>query len=424
MTEVSNEVTARRDAPLLSVVIPTRNRMATLEHSIANVLAAGDDLEVVVHDTSDDPAAWAEVAARIGPEPRLRYHYTAPPQSFAETFDKAVSFARGRCVTIIGDDDGILPQLLDCTRMADAAGWEALTPSTPAAYNWPDFRHLYYGDADAGRLSVRPFTGPWEPVDVARELDRTARGGFQDFGRLPRIYYGVVRRDRLEALRHRAGAFFVGTSPDISGAVGLATVVERLVSLDFPVFLPGSSANSGAGRSGMKKHVGSLRRPRRPRPSPTPGPPRSRPFYAVQTVWAQAALATLDATRRAQRPLAVRHGAVARQSPRAQPRAPRDHPGQSAPQREAAAPTPSSGCVGTLQRRDRARGARPCPGARLPGGQAGLLPARPHPVGPVGHRGGRICAAGLPHPCGSAAAAHRPACRQLNQLSGGLTCSE
>lgn len=286
----------RPDAtPLLSVVIPTRNRMATLVHSIANVLASGDDLEVVVHDTSDDPDAWAEVARAFEGDPRLRYAYTAPPQSFAATFDKAVSLARGRYVTIIGDDDGVLPQLLEVTRMVDAAGWEALTPSTPAAYNWPDFRHLYYGDADAGRLSVRPFTGEWEQVDVARELDRTARGGFQDFGRLPRIYYGVVRRDRLELLRERAGAHFVGTSPDISGAVGLATVVSRLVRLDYPVFLPGSSANSGAGRSGMKKHVGTLEETPQTAAFAATWPVEVPPFYAVQTVWAQAALATLDA---------------------------------------------------------------------------------------------------------------------------------
>lgn len=283
------------ERPLLSVVIPTRNRMATLVHSIANVLDSGDDLEVVVHDTSDDPGAWAHVAAQFAGEPRLRYAYTAPPQSFAETFDKAVSLARGRFVTIIGDDDGVLPQLLECTRMIEQAGWEALTPSTPAAYNWPDFRHLYYGDADAARLSVRSFTGSWEQVDVARELDRTARGGFQEFGRLPRIYYGVVRRDRLELVRERAGAHFVGTSPDISGAVGLATVVSKLVRLDYPVFLPGSSADSGAGRSGMKKHVGTLSETPQTAAFASTWPSEVPAFYAVQTVWAQAALATLDA---------------------------------------------------------------------------------------------------------------------------------
>ena len=156
------------DAPLLSVVIPTRNRMATLVHSIANVLAAGDDLEVVIHDTSDDPDAWADVAGQYDGEERLRYAWTQPPQSFAATFDKAVSLAQGRYVTIIGDDDGILPELLDVTRTIDRLGWQALTPTTPAAYNWPDFRHLYYGDADAGRLSLRPFTGVWAQVDVAR----------------------------------------------------------------------------------------------------------------------------------------------------------------------------------------------------------------------------------------------------------------
>ena len=295
MADLSTSDPAPAPVPLLSVVIPTRNRMATLVHSITNVLESGDDLEVVVHDTSDDATAWDGVAKYFGDEPRLRYRYTAPPQSFAETFDKAVSLARGRFVTIIGDDDGVLPHLLECTRMIEEAGWEALTPTTPAAYNWPDFRHLYYGDSDAGRLSVLPFSSAWEEIDVEQELIRTARGGFQDFGRLPRIYYGVVRRDRLEALRERSGAHFVGTSPDISGAVGLATVVSKLVRLDYPVFLPGSSANSGAGRSGMKKHVGTLSETPQTAAFADTWPSEVPPFYAVQTVWAQAALATLDA---------------------------------------------------------------------------------------------------------------------------------
>lgn len=279
--------------PLLSVLIPTRNRLPTLVHTVANVLEhGGADLEVVVHDTSDDRSAESELAGRFPDDARLRYTYTPPPMSFAETFDKTVSLARGRFVTIVGDDDGITPALPVATALADARGWDAISPTLPASYHWPDFRHAYYGEADAGRLGLREFTGDLAALDAIGELRTSARNAFQTFDRLPRIYYGVVRRECLDEVRAIAGGCFFGASPDISGAVALAQVVHSLVRVDFPLFVPGSSAPSGAGLSGMKQHAGSLADTAQTAAFAATWPVRVPPVYAVQTVWAQAALAT------------------------------------------------------------------------------------------------------------------------------------
>jgi len=282
--------------PLLSVLIPTRNRLGTLVHTVANVLEhGGSDVEVVVHDTSDDRQAEAELATRFGSDARLRYAYTPPPMSFAETFDKTVSLARGRFVTIIGDDDGIAPSLIAATAMAERDGWDAISPTLPASYNWPDFRHAYYGDSDAGRLAMRDFAGAITTLDPVAELRASAHNAFQSFDRLPRIYYGVVRRSCLDELRAAAGGCFFGASPDISGAVGLAQFVRTLVRIDYPLFVPGSSARSGAGLSGMKQHAGSLAETPQTAAFAATWPSRVPPVYSVQTVWAQAALATFDA---------------------------------------------------------------------------------------------------------------------------------
>jgi hypothetical protein len=67
-----------------------------------------------------------------------------------------------------------------------------------------------------------------------------------------------------------------------------------MVVLDYPVFLPGSSAKSGAGLSGMKKHSGNLADTPQTAAFAATWPSAVPPVYAVQTVWAQAALATLD----------------------------------------------------------------------------------------------------------------------------------
>jgi hypothetical protein len=263
-------------------------------HTVGNVLAqGGDDLEVVVHDTSDTPDAEAALAERFA-DGRVRYVYTPPPMSFAETFDKTVALARGTFVTIIGDDDGITASLPAATRMAADRGWDAVSPTLPASYNWPDFRHLYYGDADAGQLGLREFDGSITVLDPLGELRSSARKGFQSFDRLPRIYYGVVRRSCLDELRAAAGGCFFGTSPDISGAVGLSQFVQSLVRIEYPLFVPGSSARSGAGLSGMKRHVGSLAETPQTAAFAATWPLQVPPVYSVQTVWAQAALATLD----------------------------------------------------------------------------------------------------------------------------------
>ncbi|GAA4749359.1 hypothetical protein GCM10023350_38060 [Nocardioides endophyticus] len=290
-----SDVAGTEREPLLSVLIPTRNRLGTLVHTVANVLEhGGDDLEVVIHDTSDEQRAEAELASRFAGDARLRYVYSAPPMSFAETFDKTVSLARGRFVTIVGDDDGIGSALALAATLADEQGWDAISPTLPAAYNWPDFRHAYYGDSDAGRLVLRDFSGAVSTLDAPAELRSSARNSFQTFDRLPRIYYGVVRRSCLDDLRADAGGCFFGASPDISGAVGLAQYVRTLVRIDYPLFVPGSSARSGAGLSGMKQHAGSLAETPQTAAFAATWPPQVPPVYSVQTVWAQAALATLD----------------------------------------------------------------------------------------------------------------------------------
>lgn len=280
--------------PLLSVCIPSKNRHATLVHSIAAALELGPDVEVVVLDTGDEALSLDELGRLEEHHSAFTYEHVNQSLSFAETFDRVVNMATGRFVTVIGDDDAVLPSAVNLARRAEREGLDNITPTLPAVYNWPNFQHRYYGAADAGLLGLRPFTGG-ERYPVARdELLSSAAAGFQLFDALPRIYYGLVARSCLDRLRDHAGGVFFGSTPDISGAIGLATVVDRYLLVDAPVFLPGSSANSGAGRSGMKQHVGDLRAAPQTSAFADTWPKSVPPIYSVQTVWAHAALATLD----------------------------------------------------------------------------------------------------------------------------------
>lgn len=280
--------------PLLSVCIPTKNRQETLVPCVRAALRLGPAVEIVVLDTSDDDTAREPLAQHAKGDPRLHYHYRREMLSFAETFDAVIQLAGGSYVTVIGDDDAVLPGAVDFARYARARGVDAVTPTLPAFYNWPNFRHRHYGASDSGLLAVREFTGTVEQADPGVELRRSARRAFQNFERLPRIYYGIVARTCLDELQERAGGCFFGSSPDISGAVGLANVVRSYILVDAPLFLPGSSATSGSGKSGMKHHVGDLRTSHQTSAFAQHWPSSVPPVYSVQTVWAQSALATLE----------------------------------------------------------------------------------------------------------------------------------
>ena len=112
---------------------------------------------------------------------------------------------------------------------------------------------------------------------------------------MARCYHGVVRRDLMTEIRNRTGAFFHGSSPDMSGAVALAFVVDRYVEFDVPLSISGISGNSNSGRSALNKHKGELSSETQTsafaREGWMPGVPR---FFSVETVWAHAGLSTLE----------------------------------------------------------------------------------------------------------------------------------
>jgi hypothetical protein len=290
--------------PLLSVVIPTKNRAAYATRCLATLARIpSDDLEIVVQDNSADDALGRALSVE-GADARVRYEHVAAPLSVGENCDRGVSRARVEYLTLLGDDDGVTPALLDAAHWAAARGLDALTPGCLAWYMWPDVRFKRYGDRYAGRLTVRPFTGRCVERDAQVGVRRSARHAFQDIVdsvELPKLYYGLVRSACLEALRAETGSCFPGVSPDMAVAVGVSKYVERFMSLDYPLFVPGSSAKSNAGAQAAKRHVGRLEdQPHLPRDCARTWPVEVPAVFAVQTVWAQSAISALRRTGRPQ----------------------------------------------------------------------------------------------------------------------------
>jgi glycosyltransferase involved in cell wall biosynthesis len=98
---------------LVSIYIPTKNRLALLQRAVDSVLAqTHQDLEIIVADdgSTDDTPAWlAQTAAR---EPRLRFFHNDTSQGAPVARNRAIRSAQGEWVTGLDDDDRFLPHRL------------------------------------------------------------------------------------------------------------------------------------------------------------------------------------------------------------------------------------------------------------------------------------------------------------------------
>ena len=90
--------------PLISVVIPTRDRSDTLRATLrALAHQASDQIEFVVQDNSVGSDTSDVVLEAMSRDPRIRHSRTPFPASQRQNFELGLQAARGDYMAIIGD---------------------------------------------------------------------------------------------------------------------------------------------------------------------------------------------------------------------------------------------------------------------------------------------------------------------------------
>jgi len=280
---------------LVSIVVPTHNRSKYAIPCIKSLLEIpSQDVQVVVHDTSNDTcelAQWAEAQV----DHRLVYVHWKSRLSMTENHERAIALATGEYVCLIGDDDTVSNRIMEFAHYAKEQSISLLTPKVRAAYYWPDFRTKFYGAAHAGRVYLERFDATLSEWDIRERLDNALRNACQGTDAMPKLYHGLVRNELLGQLREKNGKIFFGTSPDMSAAVALSLQPGRYSLVDFPFTLPGGAGGSNSGRSAEGKHKGSLKDDPHLAPFKNLVWPDFIPqFFSVETVWAHAAWETLE----------------------------------------------------------------------------------------------------------------------------------
>lgn len=233
--------------PLLSIVVPTKDRYPYLKYFIELVLSfKKKEIELVIQDNSEDNKEFLDYLKSIDTS-TIIYDHCGTQIPISDNSDRAILNSSGTYVCFMGDDDGVTSNILEYVEWMDSKGLEAIR-SDEVNYNWPD-----YGGPMAGVISHKQLTGKVSYLNPKTELIKLLKSGILDRGRIPLVYHGIVRRDVLDIIYNKCGTYFPGQSPDISNGVALALVVEKYAFIERPITISGASKFHGGGSDKNKQ---------------------------------------------------------------------------------------------------------------------------------------------------------------------------
>ena len=227
--------------PKYSILIPTYNKAEYLQYSIKSVLNSDyQDFELIVsNDFSDDNTehVLSEIKDR-------RFKKINPPikLSQAKNYEFLLSHASGEWITILGDDDGILPLFFETLdKYTNKFQQVELIHTKPSMYYWENVEDLY-------GQRVCHYENFYEKAKIRNSKLSLllALSGLANRTELPMIYTsGVVKMDLIKKIKSKSSnLFFHSIIPDYYSMVCLMYETDKYLKINEPLFWVGTSRKS------------------------------------------------------------------------------------------------------------------------------------------------------------------------------------
>jgi glycosyltransferase involved in cell wall biosynthesis len=239
--------------PLLSIIIPTKNRQYTCLHAIESALLIDNyDFEIIIQDCSDTDILRTDILKKFGQDTRIKYDYTSDLPDMTTNWNRAYDRATGKYQCGIGDDDGVLIEIYELAKWANENKIAAVVNGSSIIYIWPDFKsHFFTGSFVIPKKSdgsIKYLRNHNEMIDSLCEVPSFL------FSKLPMVYHCLISRDKIINQAKAANKkLFHGTALDVYSSIAFSKFYDNYVSVDFPFTMKGSSAKSNSGRSYNKK---------------------------------------------------------------------------------------------------------------------------------------------------------------------------
>lgn len=285
--------------PLLSILIPTKNRILFAKSALTSILGISDSrLELVIQDNSDSNEFKKWITANVN-DTRLVYNHTTTPLSFVENFSESIRLASGEYLCIIGDDDGINPEILYAAEWLKRENIDCLSTRITANFVWGDANvpTTIFTNVTGGVLTISKSIEYIREADPQKELESFVKDGainYLDFN-LPKLYHGIVSRTCLEKVKSKTGSYLGGLSPDIFASISIACIANKLYVTNYPLTISGvcgvsASIVEGLLKKNSKKLEDAPHLKNRGNYEWSEIVPR---IYCAETIWADSAIAAL-----------------------------------------------------------------------------------------------------------------------------------
>lgn len=275
---------------LLSIVVPTKDRYPYLKRLIELVKSFdSDEVELVIQDNSDDNKEIVSFINSLQYE-HLKYFYKKGQLSVSENADRAILNSTGEYVCFIGDDDGVIPEIIDVIKYLKEKGAEAILANNPT-YNWPD----YFDDKSKSRIFYSQPSGTVKVLNTKQELEKVVKGGFRGLGGMPKVYHGIVKRSVLDKLYNKLRTFSPGGSPDMATAVSLSLIIDKIYYVNLPLIINGQSIHVGGGERALKGKLPKIEEVSfLPKSIVQDWNPKIPDIWCSDTIWPQSAIYALS----------------------------------------------------------------------------------------------------------------------------------
>ena len=275
---------------LLSIIVPTKDRYEYLIPLLRLFTSFESNLfEFIVQDNSSDNN---EILKYLddNQDVRIKYFYTKKQLSIIENCDKAISNTTGEYVCFIGDDDGVLPWILDVCKWMKKHKIDGIYTNI-MDYIWPDLAGKYSFSNISGSLTVKKFTKRIKKIEATQEIQRVLKKGATEMLLLPRVYQGIISKKVLNEVIEETKSYFPGPSPDMANAIAVSLSMENYYYIDFPLIISGAGRKGGVGLTVQNKHEGLIDNIKHlPETTSSEWTAIIPKFWSGSTIWAQSTI--------------------------------------------------------------------------------------------------------------------------------------
>jgi glycosyltransferase involved in cell wall biosynthesis len=225
-----------------SILVPTWNKLEYLKYTINSLLDQNyENFELIISDDFSTDGT-ADYLSHLNDK---RVKLVKPPFKLTQTknYEFILGHATGEWISIIGDDDGILPnffKILDKTIEKLDPQVEAIS-SKPAFYYWESVNDLY-GERV---VDYQNFFEKNKIISSKKNL-LYALLGWKDRTDLPMIYTsGLVKKTLVDRIKKKSNNFFFHSIvPDYYSMVAILFETNKFLRLNEPIFWVGASSKS------------------------------------------------------------------------------------------------------------------------------------------------------------------------------------